>query len=210
MWDYRCQKCLWEVTVFGSFWVSHLGVGNIIFQSVFLQPTAQRATLWLCTRALYLCFGSSWDEQNGARSHPETTWRRHSQGRNQNSLPKSHPALHKNSNLQILRNKTSKEASILCKLKYRNGAVKRTLGFYSALFGCGVAAKGVLLLFGRTAQNPQQTHSLPSLHTEEVLPCPAGLQDLFLKAKHFKRFNEIKLWHGLPQPLFMLRKFTNN
>lgn len=49
-------------------------------------------------------------------------------GRNQNSLPKSHPALHKNSNLQILRNKTSKEASILCKLKYRNGAVKRTLG----------------------------------------------------------------------------------
>lgn len=114
-------------------------------------------------------------------------------GRNQNSLPKSHPALHKNSNLQILHNKTSKEASILCKLKYRNGAVKRTLGSYSALFGCGVAAKGVLLLFGRTAQNPQQTHSLPSLHTEEVLPCPAGLQDLFLKAKHFKRFNEIKL-----------------
>lgn len=211
MWDYRCQKCLWEVTVFGSFWVSHLGVGNIIFQSVFLQPTAQRATLWLCTRQprIYALVPPEMSRMvQGAtqKPHGEDTVT----GRNQNSLPKSHPALHKNSNLQILRNKTSKEASILCKLKYRNGAVKRTLGFYSALFGCGVAAKGVLLLFGRTAQNPQQTHSLPSLHTEEVLPCPAGLQDLFLKAKHFKRFNEIKLWHGLSQPLFMLRKFTNN
>lgn len=152
--------------------------------------------------APYLCLGFSWDEQNGARSHPETTWRRRSHRTKSELPPKELPWPSQKFHLQILHNKTSKEASILSKLKYRNGAVKRTLSFYSALFGCGVAAKGAVLLWQNCPKPSQQTLSLWWLQVEEARPCLSGLQDLFPKAKHFKRFNEIKLWRGLSPTSF--------
>lgn len=83
----------------GSFWASHFRMGNTIFQplsSYNLLPRGQHCELCTCQHCIHPWVSTEMNTMGqGAtqKPHGEDTVTE----RNQNCLPKSHPALHKNS-----------------------------------------------------------------------------------------------------------------